>query len=444
MKKAGEQTARNGRAVVAAMALAWMADAEAQTADEVRALLERGQPGAAYDLARRGQERLGEAEFDLYFGIAAVNSGHASEGVLALERFLLRFPDHEGARVELARGYFLIGEDARSREEFEAALKSGPTPEAARVIGEYLDALRARESRYRPTAMGYVEAGYGYDSNPRAGVDNALITLPIFGEVTVDESGVRKSDRTSQYGAGFRLTGPLTDRVVAFAAGQADAIEYPHESDFNQRLYAGSVGVAGQWRRQSWRLGASSGYQTLGGSPYRHTSGVFGDWVAPLRERLVLSTGIQAGKLDYSGANVIRNSDFWTATVALRHAFAVRFQPLLELSANGGRERNVNDDRQDLSRDIYGGRIGMTVALFSKWTFGAAGTYQRSRYLEADPVLETARVDRYASGDLSIACNPLPGLTFRAEFSDAKNRSNLALYEYSRRTAIIRGRYEFK
>jgi len=67
-----------------------------------------------------------------------------------------------------------------------------------------------------------------------------------------------------------------------------------------------------------------------------------------------------------------------TLLVELRHAFAVRFQPLLEISANGGRERNVNDDRQDLSRDIHGGRIGMTVALFRRWTFGAAGTFWRT------------------------------------------------------------------
>lgn len=432
------------RRLVAVLALAWAADCAAQTADEVRVLLERGQARAAYELARRAHERLGEPEFDLYYGIAAVNSGHAAEGVLALERFLLRFPDHEGARVELARAYFLIGEDARAREEFEVALANRPSPEAARVIAEYLDALRARESRFRPTAMAYVEAGYGYDSNPRAGVDNPLITLPIFGEVTVDESGVRKSDRTSIYGAGFRLTGPLTDRVVAFASGQAEVVDYPNVGDFNQRVYAGSLGVAGQWRKQSWRLGASSGYQTLGGNPYRHTSGVFGDWAVPLSERLVVSTGIQAGKLDYEGANVVRNSDFWTATVAVRHAFAMRFQPLLELSANAGRERNVNADRQDLSRDIYGGRIAAMCAPFGTWTIGVGGTYQSSRYREADPILETARDDRYAAADFHVAWNPLRGLTLRAEFSAARNKSNLALYEYNRRTAIIRGRYEFR
>ena len=427
-----------------AATLAGAPPAGAQTADDVRALLERGDARAAYDLARRAPQRLGEPAFDLHFGIAAVNAWHASEGVLALERFLLLFPDHDGARLELARGYFLIGEDARAKEEFELALARKPAPEAVRVIDEYLDALRERQSRYRPTAMAYVEAGFGYDSNPRAGVDNPLITLPIFGEVTVDESGVRRSDRTTQYGAGFRVTGPLADRLVAFAAGQADVVQYPDETDFNQRAYAGSVGVAGQWLKQSWRIGGSAAYQTLGGRPYRRTSGAFADWARPIDPRLLVSAGIQAGKLDYQGANVVRNSDFATLAVGLRRAFDLRLQPMLDLSANVGRERNVNDDRQDLSRDVYGGRVGVTVAPFAAWTLGAAGVYQRSRYHEADAVLETTRADRYWAGDFNIAWTPVRGLTVRAEFSDARNESNLALYEYRRRTAIIRGRYEFR
>lgn len=432
------------RIVAGLLALGCALAASAQTPDDLRSLLERGEARAAYELGKRAPMRLGEPEFDLYFGIAAVNAGHPSEGVLALERFLLRFPDHDGARLELARGYFHIGEDARAREEFEAALARQPTPDAVRVINEYLDALRERESRYRPTATAYVEAAYGYDSNPRAGVDNPLITLPIFGEVTVAEGGVRKSDRTGQYGAGFRLTGPLGERIVAFASGQAEVIRYPVESDFNQRSYAGALGVAGQWRQQSWRVGAAAGYQTLGGNPYRRTSGAFADWASPIDERLLVSIGAQAGKIDYEGANVVRNSDFHTVTLGLRRAFAVRWRPLLELSANGGREENVNGDRQDLSRDFYGGRVGVTVAPLAAWTFGAGAVYQRSQYLEPDALLETTRRDSYRAGDLHVAWHPLRAFTLRAELTDARNASNLALYEYRRRTAIIRGRYEFR
>ena len=130
--------------------------------------------------------------------------------------------------------------------------------------------------------------------------------------------------------------------------------------------------------------------------------------------------------------------------VGLRRAFAGRFRPLVELSANAGREENVNDDRQDLSRDLYGGRVGVTIAPFAAWTLAAGGVYQRSHYLEPDVVLETTRQDRYRAADLNLAWNPIRGLTLRAELTDARNESNLALYEYRRRTAIIRGRYEFR
>ena len=427
-----------------ALAACGVLDCPAQTPEGLRAMIDRGEAAQAYEAARRTPDRLGDPAFDLVFGIAAVHSGHASEGVLALERFLLRFPDHDVARVELARGYYLVGEDARAREEFELALTRNPAPQLARVIGDYLAAIRARESRYKPTATFYVEAGGGYDSNPRAGVDNPTISLPIFGEVTVPDNGVRQADRAAQYGAGFRVTGPVASRVAAFASGQADIVRYPKVTDFNQNVYAGSVGLLGQWRTQSWRAGAARGYQTLDAKPYRHTSGVFLDWAAPINERLAISAGAQYGKFEYEGGNSVRDSDFQTFSIALRRAFAVAWQPTLELSANAGRERNVHDDRQDLSRDLYGGRLGVSVAPFGDWTLGAGALYQRSRYHEPDPTLETTRLDRYAAGDVNLAWNPIRGFTLRAEFSDARNESNLALYEYRRRTALIRGRYEFR
>ena len=52
-----------------------------------------------------------------------VDSGHAGEGVLALERYLLQFPGNTAARVELARAYFVLGEYVRAREEFENVLR---------------------------------------------------------------------------------------------------------------------------------------------------------------------------------------------------------------------------------------------------------------------------------------------------------------------------------
>lgn len=218
--------------IVAAL-LAVSGASHAQSPQELRVLLERGQAAAAYELGLKAPERLGDPAFDLIFGSAAVNAGKPAVGVLALERFVLLNPGDEVARVELARGYFLLGDDLRAREEFELALSRSPPAGVARVIREHLDALRERERRGRATLTGYFEAGLGYDSNPRAGVDNPLITLPVVGEVTVAEQGVRVGDRVRQWGGGFRATLPVARRVAFFAAGQTDVSRYPTQDDFD-------------------------------------------------------------------------------------------------------------------------------------------------------------------------------------------------------------------
>ena len=431
------------RAILALIACAPLL-VHAQSPAELRALLDKGDARAAYDLGRRAPERLGDPAFDLMFGIAAINAGQPGEGVLALERVVLANPGHEGARVELARGYFLLGDDVRAREEFEAALARNPPADLARVAREHLEALRAREVRYKPTVSAHLELGAGYDSNPRAGVDNPVLSLPVLGEVTIAEAGVRVSDRVGQYGGGLRVTAPLFPRVAGFAAGQAEAIRHADEKDFDQSLYAGSAGVMGQWGRAALRAGASGGYQKLGHVPYRRTHGAFADATFAVSDSSALVVGVQGGKLDYQGVNTVRDADFHALTLGWRQGLAGAWRPVIEVTANAARERNDFDDRQDLSRDAYGVRVGAACTPRPDWTLAAGATWQRSRYSEPDPILLATRTDRYAALDLTLGWNLTRALSLRLELAAVTNDSSIALYEYTRRTAFARIRHEFR
>ena len=429
---------------LAAVLLLASTAAPAQAPGELVSLLERGDAQAAYALGRQAPERLGDPDFDRAFGVAAIAAGHPAEGVLALERYTLARPADMAARVDLARGYFLLGDDGRAREEFEAALARDPPPALARVVREHLAALAERESAHRAAFAAYVEAGWGYDSNPRAGVEDALISLPILGEVTVGEDGVRRGDRQRQLGAGLRASAPVTPRLAVFAAALAEWIRYPVESDFDQSLFAGSAGFQGRMRAATWRLGASRGYQTLGGDPYRRTHGLFVEAARPVGSRDLAALALQGGKLAYEGVNRVRDSDFAALTLGWRHALGGAWRAHLEASANLGREENIFDDRQDLSRDMGGVRIGIAFSPLEDWSVAASATWQRSRYEAPDPILQTVRDDRYAAAELALAWQAFERFSVRAELGVARNDSNLALYEYRRRTAMLRGRYEFR
>ncbi len=120
--------------------------------DEVKALLDKGNAAGAYALGKKHPEELGNPAFDFHFGVAAIDSGHAGEGVLALERYVVNFPGNNAARLELARGYFVMGDDQRAREEFNGVLGTKPPAAVVANIERFLDSLRSRESTCSGTA----------------------------------------------------------------------------------------------------------------------------------------------------------------------------------------------------------------------------------------------------------------------------------------------------
>src|SRR6188768_2413675 len=112
--------------VVCGLAFALSQAVIAAPADDIKVLVDKGDAKGAYELGKKHPEELGNSLFDFYFGVAAIDSGHAGEGVLALERYVVNFPDNFNARLELARGYFVMGDDQRARDEFNEVLKAKP------------------------------------------------------------------------------------------------------------------------------------------------------------------------------------------------------------------------------------------------------------------------------------------------------------------------------
>src|SRR4051794_36512227 len=84
-----------------------LAQDEAATVERARQLLAAGNAAQAYAQLEPLQDKLaGQAEFDYVFGVAALDSGHIDEAIIAFERVLALVPNHAGARMDLARAYY--------------------------------------------------------------------------------------------------------------------------------------------------------------------------------------------------------------------------------------------------------------------------------------------------------------------------------------------------
>jgi hypothetical protein len=419
------------------------APALADTTGDLRALVEQGRHEAAYELASRHTELLGEPDFDYYFGIAATDSGHAGEGLLALERCLVLAPGNLAVRAELARAYFVLGEDQRAREEFEIVLKAAPGDAVRRTVERYLGAIAAREAKRKPGATFYVDTGLGTDSNVNGGVSSSGISLPVFGDVLVAPSGVRKSDNFSALAAGGQATYPLSPEWSLFGGVGLDGKYNSRHHEADLLTTSVSAGVARQLDDRSYRLAVGQDVVSVGSDRYRTANMLSTQWQWQNGPRQALLASAHWADLAYTGSNYWRDANFYGLGAGYRRALVHAWQPALQLAVNVGQEDNRRD-RPDLGRDMAGLRLVAAATPLQDWTVAAGISYQYSRYSAPDLLLATRRQDDYAAIDLTVARAIDPRLSIRMEVLLSENRSNIALYHYRRDVAAVKLRYEFK
>lgn len=426
------------------------ATAWAAPADEVRSLLEQGKASEAYTLGRTHPDALGNPEFDFYFGIAAIDAGHAGEGVLALERYLLQFPENTSARLQLARGYFALGEDGRAREEFESVLKLEPPADVAATVQRFLDAIRVREARYLTTAGAYVELGIGRDTNVNSGVSGNNVFLPAIGPVVIARSGQKLASNVAVLGAGGFLSHPVAPGVALFATATGE--QRFHEGDLNQEFEQGNFNVAGGVSvlraKNLYRFGISYGALTVGSPTYRKTLGVSAEWQYQIDERQSFSLGAQLAQLDHPDPNAARDADFYGLSLGYRRLITHDWQPTLNLGLNAGRQHS-RTGRPDLVPDSYGVTAGISLTPAAKWGVALGYQYQQSDYRAVDALLAAlgfpdARKDRYHALNAVVSYLYSRNLSFRAEGAVVRNDSNIELFAFPRESLMFKVRYEFK
>ena len=422
------------------------ASALAAPADELRTLIEQGRSAEAYLLGKRYPDELGKPQFDFYFGVASVDSGHAGEGVLALERYIVLFPDNLQARLELARAYFVLGELVRAREEFDNVQRRKPPANVQATIDRFLDSIKSQETRYTTTASGYLEMGGGYDSNINSGVSGANVNLPI-GVITVVPAGVKQEAAFLHLGAGGQVSVPVAAGVSVLAGGSAEG-KFHGGSDlkrqFDQNNYSVYGGTSIIQDKDLYRLTASFSTLQLDHTRFRDVTSLGGEWHRQIDELNMGSLVLQYAKLEYP-TQPQRDSNFYGIGGGWRRAFLSRIRPVLQGQVLFAQEKNdATPVRNDLTRDLVTLRGSVSVTPAALWGLSAALGYIRSNYKEIDPLLSTEkRRDNYYSVELGVSYRLSKPVTLRADYMYADNRSNIDLFDFKRHVITLRARYEF-
>lgn len=432
----------------------------AAPANDVQELLKQGKDKEAYEVGKKTPEALGTPLFDFYFGIAALNAGVPGEGVLALERYLLQFPDNRSAQFQVARGYYILGEDERARQEF-SNLVVGATGAERDNINQFLDAIRSRESRYKPTSTAFVEIGAGSDSNINSGTAAGQVAgLPAGIVIAPNQAGVKQADTFGTFAAGVQGVYPVAPGVSLYGGGQVSGRHNAKDNNdvFNQSQFGVQGGVSILQGRNLFRAGADLSQVSVGSQLYLKLSTVLGEWQYQNdqfnRFALALQFTEQAYKnidvfLDAaktikvaSGADV-RDSFLTNITGSWSRTLAHSWNPEFVVALNVGDDKNKKN-RPDLSRSFWGARTSMTLRPIPKWTFGAGLSYQNSSYQREFALGLATRKDDYTALDLSAAYALNRNWLLKGEYQRVEQKSSIGFFAYSRDQLALKLRYDLK
>lgn len=413
----------------------------------MKSLVEQGRFAEAFDLGLTNEALTGDPLYDYYFGVAAVDSGRASLGVLALERVLLANPANDLARLELARGYFVLQDFERAREEFTIMAAKQVPPGVRASIDKYLAAIRAQDPQFRTVIKGYVDYGLGRNSNVTT-ISDEPVPFPLFGKANPPifvSAGDSTSSDLGQLAIGGQATGPIRPGLKYLVALDATHRQYSRIDDFDQTVGTLTTGLETAGTGDRYRAFFYSSQARLDGDKLRDTNGVAVDWLRTISKEFVVRASASHAQLRYGPDAKDRDADLSAFGAGFNYFLGGAWKWAADAEFTAAREDNQRDNGY-FSRDILGVRLAVGFQPVPRLQGAVTVSYAASSYDESDPIgiRITDKVEDLFGLELALQYQLTRGWSIRGEWVMSRNQSNEPLFEYDQRLALLKMRYEWK
>jgi tetratricopeptide (TPR) repeat protein len=420
-------------------------DALEKLLSAAQALLNIAKPADAYNLlSPMDFEYSGDVRFDYLLGVSALDSGHPDKATLAFERVLAVDPNFAGARLDMARAYFHLGDMARAKTEFDAVMKQDPPQTARLTIEKYLNAIESAKKAKNNRYSAYVEGAIGRDSNVNNSTSQSEVAVPALGNLvfTLSPTNLKTPDNYYSVAAGGEVNHSVTDNWGVY--GGVDLRKRGNRSltSFDASSVDTRAGIFLNTGDEMFRLGATLGKYTLAETAYRDSIGLTGDWRHNLNKNNQLNVFGQYSRNRFSQSEMQLN-DF-NQTV-----FGTGFLHILPDgktalfgSINLGNEHAVFD-RADGDKTGFGLRVGGQTSIHESIdTFANVG-YQIGRYNKENVAFQATRNDKQFDVTIGGNWHWNKLWTMRPQISYSKNNSNIQIYGFDRLDASITVRRDF-
>ena len=426
--------------------------AQEKAMQQADALVKAGKPGEAYDLLEPMEfERSGEVRYDYLLGISALDSGKAAKATLAFERVLAVDPNFAGARLDMARAYYQLGDLPRAQKEFNTVLKQNPPPAAKATIQKYLAAIDAQMHAKETRITGYLEATAGHDSNVNTSTAQGQVAVPALGNLifALNSTSLKTEDYYAGWAGGANIVHPVNEDVAIFGGVNLRQRGNMSQTAFDTMNLAGTVGgIFTIGKQDSLRLGFVDGQYTLGSVRYYDNTGLNGEWrhvFNPANQMSVFGQQTQYRFVESARFTGISSQNFDQSVAG---ASWLHVMPDGKSTAFGslfyGQEDDVTGTRPDGAKRFYGIRVGGQASMMNeKMDFFANAGWNYGTYSRQNAFFLVNRRDALYDATAGLNWHWDKLWTVRPQLTLTHNQSNISIYSYDRTDISVTVRRDF-
>lgn len=436
------------RAVAGLCIALWAASAFAAGPDlsKAAALMREGKPADAYKLLEPFEiEMAGNVDYDYLLGISALDSGNPAKATFIFERVLAVDPNHAGARLDMARAYFQLGDLPRAKKEFNTVLAMNPPPFAKATIKKYLSAIEDSEKGRSTKLVGYVEGAWGHDDNINNALSQAQIAVPAFNNLlfTLNPTNLQTGDGYLGVNAGLDLEHHFDHTYSVYAGADMRNRSYFSYSNFNMHILDERVGMGFGEGKNVVRAGLIGEQYDMGSARFMNMKGANAEWRHVLDSSNMANVGAQytTYRFPFPGLNI---NDFnqSTVSVALMHAYAGG-KGLVFSSLFAGRQQAVNG-RADGNSTLKGIRLGSQYSATPKFDLFASLGAMVASYDKQNAAFLATRGDNTYDATLGMIWHYDKFWSLKPQVQKMRNLSNIAIYQFDMTDVSLTLRRDFQ
>lgn len=408
-------------------------------------LMQSGRAAEAYaTLAPLEDEFAGNVRYDYLLGIAALDSGKPDKATLAFERVLAVDPDFAGARLDMARAYYHLGDFVRAKAEFDTVLTQNPPPVARATVSRYLDLIREQEEAKKTVKVGYAEFTYGRDSNVNNSTSQGLIPLPLYGIIIpLDAKNIKRGDTYGMLGLGGDIAHETGGGYAVFAGGDLRYRANSTADQFDYKSANGRTGVAWSNDTEVVRATLSGERYYLDHARNRSALGASADWRHGYNASTFANVFGTYTRYRFDSADVaVNNFDQYLFGIGGLRLFHDG-RSALNVSLFAGREDDTNG-RADGNKNIRGGRLGGLLNLHERADLFVSVGMQRGTYDTQNVAFLATRADNQYDAIAGLVLRIDRAWTVRPQVLYIHNDSNIPIYAYKRSDVSITLRRDFR